>query len=516
MRGMTPEHDLNETPLLARKGCWLTFVSVIPLLIGLFWVVEDSAGKRYLAKTEARLAEAGFSLDPATALPDAPPDEENFCAIPIMRQVGRGAETGPEIEAINKLLNWVGYLSYSGTKLPSPNAPQAVDWEALYREIAQRDPSANLPENPENAALALAQAVEAIGGPVFAEMEAALDRPQAAFLPTMKEVFQSPNWRNDSYFFKPYNDLQKVLYFRTNLSLANGRADQALTTLRLQWKLSEAAHNYNSITGGLLGITASETAKYGLWKGLWNRHFQKAELHQLITLLGSLHTLEKLPRTFQAEFISQHKTWAMLRQATSKASLFQGPAGSTAAVSSRLDALLGLLPKGWFDFNLGRAFHYQLAWLSHIEDTTIPNRFDYENWQGERPLTRGVLWHDYAAKEWFSMGSTGKVYASDHATNQLALVACALELYFLDHQSYPESLAELAPACLPEIPLDFDQKPIRYQKEEVNGRYKLWSIGLNGTDEGGIEIAGPHGKKPRLWREATGDWLWQYPPTATP
>lgn len=349
MRRMTPEHDLNETPLLARKGCWLTFASVIPLLIGLFWVLEDQAGKRYLAKTKARLAEAGIELDPAKALPDAPPDEENFCAIPIMRQIGRGEETGPHIDALKKLLEWNGYLSYSGTKYSSPESYAATDWTAFCREIARRDPSAELPENPENPATALAQAVERIGGPVFAELEAALDRPSAVFLPTMKEVFQSPDWQSLPNWIPGYNRLLKVLLFRANLSLASGRADQTLANLRLLWKLSEAGYNQTSVVGGLMGITAATTAKHLLWQGLRERHFQKEELDPLMRLLSSQSPLKQLPRAFTSEFIYQNRTWTHIRSDPGSAFLPTLNGGTPPPQWQR--TLFGLIPAGWLDFN---------------------------------------------------------------------------------------------------------------------------------------------------------------------
>lgn len=509
---MTSQPDLNEPSLLKNKGCWLAFATAIPLLIGLlFWLVEDQAGKRYLAKTKARFAQAGIELDPAKALkalPDAPPDEENFCAIPLLRQIGRGDDTGPQIEALKKLAEWNGYVSYSGTKFSSPISYAATDWAAVHREIAKRDPSTTLPENPENPAAALAQAVEDIGGPIFAELEAALDRPSAMFLPTMKEVLQSPNWQSPPNWMRGCNNLQKVLLFRANLSLANGRTDQTLINLRLLWKLSEAGYNQTSVVGGLMGITASTAAKHLLWQSLRERHFQKAELEQLMGLLSSQAPLKQLPRAFTSEFIYQQLSWKHVRSDPGAAILPVFNGGSPPLEWQRI--LFGLVPAGWLDFNEGKVLHYQLAWMQHLENTSLPNRFDYENWPGEKPVSRGFLWHDFAAKEWFSTSNFSAMYASDHATNQLARAACALELFFLDQQSYPVSLAELSPTYLDELPLDFDHQPVRYRKEEANGRCKLWSIGLNGTDEGGAEMAGAGGK-PRLWRDSAGDWVWRYP-----
>ena len=60
--------DPHAPSLLRRPGCWFTFATGIPLLLGLAWVVEDQAGRRSLAQTKARLAAEGLVLDPEKIL----------------------------------------------------------------------------------------------------------------------------------------------------------------------------------------------------------------------------------------------------------------------------------------------------------------------------------------------------------------------------------------------------------------------------------------------------------------
>lgn len=77
--------------------------------------------------------------------------------------------------------------------------------------------------------------------------------------------------------------------------------------------------------------------------------------------------------------------------------------------------------------------------------------------------------------------------ASTESIGRLAETACALEAWFADRQSYPQSLAELVPPYLPRLPLDWDAQPVRYAPDPINQRYRLWSIGLDGVDDGGAE-----------------------------
>ena len=92
-------------------------------------------------------------------------------------------------------------------------------------------------------------------------------------------------------------------------------------------------------------------------------------------------------------------------------------------------------------------------------------------------------------------------------TDQLRL-ACALELYFLRYDCYPETLGPVVPAFLPKMPIDpLSGEPYRYAREP-SGRYKLWSVGWNEKDDEGVP-----GEE--LFSKTSGDWVWQYPEQST-
>lgn len=94
------------------------------------------------------------------------------------------------------------------------------------------------------------------------------------------------------------------------------------------------------------------------------------------------------------------------------------------------------------------------------------------------------------------------------AENNVALMGavCALERYRLAHGGYPETLAELAPAYVDAVPRDvIDGQPLRYRRLG-DGTFKLYSVGLNGTDDDGA---------PSDWKtdegRRIGDWCWPQP-----
>jgi hypothetical protein len=86
------------------------------------------------------------------------------------------------------------------------------------------------------------------------------------------------------------------------------------------------------------------------------------------------------------------------------------------------------------------------------------------------------------------------------------ITACTLERFFIKEGKYPESLIELVPIYLNQIPLDrMDSKAMRYSRKD-DGRYRINSIGWNLVDDDGDEYIG-RGKTLDV-----GDWVWQYSP----
>ncbi|MBX3385057.1 MAG: hypothetical protein KF768_00640 [Phycisphaeraceae bacterium] len=81
---------------------------------------------------------------------------------------------------------------------------------------------------------------------------------------------------------------------------------------------------------------------------------------------------------------------------------------------------------------------------------------------------------------------------AEHRGLQIML---ALESHRLEHGRYPDELTQLAPAFLTEVPIDpYSGKPFRYRlldpQADPHGRgYLLWSVGFDGTDDGGIAPA---------------------------
>jgi len=77
-----------------------------------------------------------------------------------------------------------------------------------------------------------------------------------------------------------------------------------------------------------------------------------------------------------------------------------------------------------------------------------------------------------------------KAYQRHQALVQCAITAVAAERYRRAHGSWPDALADLTPALLPEVPRDpFDGQPLRYRR--LDDGAVIYSVGPDGQDNNG-------------------------------
>jgi hypothetical protein len=89
-------------------------------------------------------------------------------------------------------------------------------------------------------------------------------------------------------------------------------------------------------------------------------------------------------------------------------------------------------------------------------------------------------------------------FARNQTSINEAAVACALERYHLAHGDYPESLNALTPQFIDKLPHDLiGGQPLKYRRTN-DGRFVLYSVGWNETDDAGVRGKG----------ESDGDWVW--------
>ncbi len=87
-----------------------------------------------------------------------------------------------------------------------------------------------------------------------------------------------------------------------------------------------------------------------------------------------------------------------------------------------------------------------------------------------------------------------------------AQIACALERYHLAHNEYPETLHALVPQFIEKLPHDIiGGQPLHYHRTG-DGKFLLYSIGWNETDDGGKDSPK---NQIGVIDYTTGDWVWK-------
>jgi hypothetical protein len=96
-----------------------------------------------------------------------------------------------------------------------------------------------------------------------------------------------------------------------------------------------------------------------------------------------------------------------------------------------------------------------------------------------------------------ALGRTIEEQARHEARVDMARIAIALERHYLETGTYPVSLDPVASVLGEQVPVDpFTGRPYQYQLSDDG--YRLYSLGVNQTDDGGVQGRGPEGDL--VWR----------------
>jgi hypothetical protein len=181
------------------------------------------------------------------------------------------------------------------------------------------------------------------------------------------------------------------------------------------------------------------------------------------------------------------------------------------------DTLWTFMPRGWFYRSdvavaewVQQSFRIDAEVKRRILSAHVTRRCEaaWENNQQFRsPWKRAALYisciNSILPRESLS-------FAFAQSSLDRALVACALEKYRLTQGEYPPTLDVLALHYNGKLPSDvINGQPLHYRRTD-DGRFLLYSVGWNGTDDGGM-IAINKGMSRSVLDKYEGDWVWPNP-----
>lgn len=486
------------------------------------WILNWTGDRRW-ERVKAELVVAGGSLDYLELLPPPIPAEQNFAAIEPLN----GIRTPPgeseaalaaqaKRDAIEKATEFVTRSKVkAGVSLRSEcfTAARGVNMEELVR-VYHDGGFLEWPEDSPADARGLQIAIEKHAPFILELGQAAEARPGAGILPKLtKETVPDNLLAMNLSYFSGMSNLASTAKIHGLACVHAGDADGAWKDIHIILRLSKASCAESSWIGYLLGMTVFRQACDILWEQLQRARFDERDLSEMQEQFARM---DHSPLLLQ----SSHGEIAMMVSGVDWASQNLDAVDSLLILESgaSVKRLARILPRGFYTHSLSTLVTAEIEWIITPQKVggigeLFRQREAFKNFNIQNAET---YWRrpDYMLARLVLPTFALIVIKSAHAENtrRQAVLACALERHRLRHQAYPATLADLqikVPApCLEGV----DGKPMRYRLSE-DGRYRLWSDGLDGKDDGGafhVELH-PGEKSPQPDNERyQGDWVWRY------
>jgi hypothetical protein len=488
---------MNETP--KDKSGWriprrvLITLAIFATLIAIFYAEEDWRGKRAWENCKRELAAKGEVLDWDKFIPPPVPDDQNFFKAPNMQKWFVKLKKPPTEPYTNELQ---ALLSNTNIMMQITNETVAKSYLA-WSDQFQSD---------------------------FDLIREALKRPYARMDGDYSQPFEEPIPN-----FVHTRALAQVLSQRAKCCLLFGQPEKALSELTLlndsRFLLERAPTGQpmtlveamvNVVITGLYVNTIAD----GLQKQAWHEP-QLAALQEqlkginLSPIVAAAFKMEQVASTHTFETHPAYKLAGLFKLVD----LISGGASSsnktkTGAfwwlLKNPMYLFLNLAPRGWWYQNMVNCAVIESKSLDGFDlehDTISPQVFDKVTHNLNQFLDHKSPFKLLAAIAVPNTAKATQMLAYNQTLANEAQIVCALERYYLAHSEYPEKLDTLVPQFIEKLPHDIiGRQPLLYRRTE-GGKFLLYSIGWNETDDDGQIALKPDGSEDR----EKGDWVWQYP-----
>jgi hypothetical protein len=485
------------------------------------WTLSSWQGRRAWEAYRAEAVKRGVEFDLEKLMPPPVPDAENFASTPLLRPFQSGT---PEYERYrathqNELPSAPLELRDSSSKASYPAEPndfrgQRADlsqWQAYFLSSTNW-PRWSEPRTPAEDVLKALTRWDA----EIAELQAAAARPKARFNIRVTEDGISTLLTHLSGL----KIASITLRLRAVAAIRAGKAEPAFADAILVLRLGDTLQNEPTLISHLVRIAVHTIGLRTIWEGMAEHRWTDAQLAHWQKELARYDFAAELRHAMAGERALGNRVIEYLPHKPDMMDSIGGPGDEL--LTQRGSPAYRVIPSGWFrreQISYNRTFDdYIVAALPRDAD-----KFDAALMQGKsdamlrdiernkRPA-RAVLQHRVLSHLLLPVLHKTMHRACQAQTfTQLAIAACALERHWLTRGSYPESLAALAPEFGPLPPDPMSGQPFRYQRT-ADGRFRLWSLGWNGKDDGGtVAFTGNPVSKSRNIDFEQGDWVWPVP-----
>lgn len=320
-------------------------------------------------------------------------------------------------------------------------------------------------------------------------------------------------------YFAESKGRARVLQLRAIAELASGQSTNALEDIELLLRLDRLVCEVPLLIAHLVGIAETAITIQPIYEGLaqhaWN-DLQLAALEQDLTsmdFLSNYHYAMRGERDFAVGCLENQR---ITREMQNPEIVSGKLTGKTKNISLRW------VPSAYFYQNELAFARLNEKFLQPLVDATnrlfSPVAVRQAQASLDQQMNHYSPYNIQALMTFPALSKCVEKFALIQADVDLARVACALERYRLAHGSYPATLDLLAPQFIVKIPHDvINGQPLHYRRSEVpsaqradaaNGKFVLYSVGWNETDDGGVVVLKTDSTS--AVDSETGDWVWKY------
>jgi len=517
-----PRRNIGQRILLG-----LFCLALLAFFVVLALDMSDKGGlNRYERQWEAK----GEHFDFASFVPKPVPDGQNFALTPIVasiyeKMLDKNGHTidlrntnivnrlWMEIYVSQKLIDYSTNMDFSdftiGGNWATGTKADLKAWQLYFRELATK--TNDFPVAPQ------AQTPAADVLLALSKYDANIEElRQAAALHYSRFPLnydsKDPSLINLMHL-GTLKQCSLILRLRAIAELQNGQSDKALADVNLILRLIDSVRNEPFEISHHERMTMMDLALQPVWEGLADHRWTDAQLAELNQELAKLDFLADYELSMRGERAILMADIEHLRHTRH----FEFFLGSSRAPESAKVAL-HLIPSSVFysaELMIARAHQ---EWILPIVDArrhsvspeaaqlAVTNinqeRFHLSLNNKLAILLLGIL----ECFEPDTIGSTAKSFAYGQSSVDMARVACALERYRLAQGKYPETLDALSPRFIQSVPHDvMGGQPLKYHRTD-NGQFALYSVGCNGTDDGGRVVV--YGPTFYWFEDQDSDWAW--------
>ena len=520
-----------------KKGGILRLVILVAIVVVVstlvvHFLLDWRAGRQW-KEAQARMEKEGLLLDWRAMMPPPLAKELNFAAIePLMgfNVINPSDDpTDKASESRQALLDLDKGLERCLVRANGVMLGQPPDWS----EVVQAMTASKFLEQSlsmEDAAGVILRTLDE-KKPLLKQITSqSFQYSDAEFLPTWREQnLSEPLSTIKTLPHSAWVNLNRVLFLHGMAASEAGDSIAALADARTQILLSKALLRDSSNTGPILASVVLGQSCEILWNLCRHRGLPEDQLASLQVLLSSINQEDHFLRFLSINMVENLEIVDVIADHPEARPAFFKMSSVGGALS--WSKISPILPRWFFVLNKSH--------LVEIEMDYVFMPFKESGFAGviknQKALNSLLVAHREEWKHLDLFFAREMIPQASNVVNKFihlecslrqAIVACALERFYLKYQRYPDKLEQLLPDFLTAVPIDpMDHLPIRYS-QSASDRYQLWCVGLDGLDDGG-QVNSSSTSSPVLstsssinnpWLHSIqykGDRIWQYTPVKT-